>query len=387
MRVLEAYSIISRGFLAIGLLAVVSGCVEPGEKTGIGAATGGAIGAGLGAIVGNQVGSTGEGLVLGGLAGAGAGAAMGNSLEVQDQAIQQQDEALERQERVIMAQQREIQELRRLGSDRVSYKDSIDRELSRGTTTTSTTTAYNSGSYNSASTARSGYSGSAGTASSANAIRSGAIGAPAYNPPAASNTAPAYTPPVAYNGVSGSTAAAIKPIQMSSTAVKSNIASKPAVSERSIAPADMNASDPLDPTEVPEKGSYTWREPAKLAPVAKQQAAQAGSDSGSIGDSNASRAQADITSGSGAAALGGSAECQQAQQEADSASSAQDVADKLFHYRRALRLCPGSASFHNGLGEVYISLNRKEDAAFEFQEALKLDPSFSAAQSNLSRVQ
>ena len=60
------------------------------------------------------------------------------------------------------------------------------------------------------------------------------------------------------------------------------------------------------------------------------------------------------------------------------------MADKLFHYRRALRLCPDNALYHNGLGEIYRSLNRLDDAEYEFREALRLDPGFQTARENLS---
>ncbi len=62
------------------------------------------------------------------------------------------------------------------------------------------------------------------------------------------------------------------------------------------------------------------------------------------------------------------------------------LADKLFHFRRALRLCPDSADYHNGLGEVYLVLNRKNDAEFEFKEALRLNPSLYIAKKNLNMI-
>jgi tetratricopeptide (TPR) repeat protein len=78
-----------------------------------------------------------------------------------------------------------------------------------------------------------------------------------------------------------------------------------------------------------------------------------------------------------------SKECARAQNEVRAAFAAREVADKLFHYRRALRLCPDDPIYHNGLGEVYRSLARWEDAEFEFREALRLDPAFRPASDNL----
>jgi tetratricopeptide (TPR) repeat protein len=38
---------------------------------------------------------------------------------------------------------------------------------------------------------------------------------------------------------------------------------------------------------------------------------------------------------------------------------------------------------HNELGELYLRLGRKADAAAEFEAALRLNPNFSRAQRNL----
>jgi hypothetical protein len=79
-------------------------------------------------------------------------------------------------------------------------------------------------------------------------------------------------------------------------------------------------------------------------------------------------------------------DCVQAGQEASKATSSFELADKLFHLRRALRLCPDKAEYHNELGEVYSALNRKADAAFEFRETLRLDPDNQDARNNLQSL-
>jgi hypothetical protein len=119
--------------LSLSLVAAIatSGCTAPSETTGIGAATGGAIGAGLGAIIGSQTGDPGAGLVLGALAGSAGGGLVGNALQAQEEAIKTQDEAIERQERMISAQRRELNELRQMKGDvgpplRKSTADSSD---------------------------------------------------------------------------------------------------------------------------------------------------------------------------------------------------------------------------------------------------------------------
>lgn len=80
-------------------------------------------------------------------------------------------------------------------------------------------------------------------------------------------------------------------------------------------------------------------------------------------------------------------ECTKAQEEVELASKTDVLADKLFYYRKALRLCPESATYHNGLGEVFLTLNRKEDAEFEFKEALRIDSSLQVAERNLKILQ
>ena len=83
----------------------------------------------------------------------------------------------------------------------------------------------------------------------------------------------------------------------------------------------------------------------------------------------------------------GGSECNLAEKEMDQAATASESADKLFHYRRALRLCPSNPVYHNALGELYQKLRRTSDAKFEYQEALNVDPAFSKAKSNLESLQ
>lgn len=79
-------------------------------------------------------------------------------------------------------------------------------------------------------------------------------------------------------------------------------------------------------------------------------------------------------------------DCMQAEDEMNKAATTAENADKLFHYRRALRLCPNDPSYHNVLGELYLKLKRKSDAQYEFNEALTIDSNYQPAKENLSNL-
>jgi hypothetical protein len=76
-------------------------------------------------------------------------------------------------------------------------------------------------------------------------------------------------------------------------------------------------------------------------------------------------------------------ECETAASENRAATAATDPSDKLLHLRKALRLCPSNAELHHELGKVYSTMERTSDAENAFKEALKVDPTFSAAQQSL----
>jgi Flp pilus assembly protein TadD len=79
-------------------------------------------------------------------------------------------------------------------------------------------------------------------------------------------------------------------------------------------------------------------------------------------------------------------ECRDAAAEINSANMASELADKLFHYRRALRLCPTNSQFHAGLANVYLALDRRDDARFELEEALRLNPTNAEAKAQLDKL-
>ncbi len=80
-------------------------------------------------------------------------------------------------------------------------------------------------------------------------------------------------------------------------------------------------------------------------------------------------------------------DCVQAEGEFRTALRSEEAPEQLFHLRRALRLCPERAEFHNALGEVYVKLSRDSDATFEFGEALRIEPSNTTARANLQELQ
>jgi tetratricopeptide (TPR) repeat protein len=347
-------------------------CSEPREKTTTGAATGGLVGAGLGAIVGNQVGNTGEGLVLGALAGAGTGATVGNAFDGQDAIMRNQDEAIERQERMISAQQSEMEELRKLSQDQISFKSDLHRELAASDKS-------NKNDFNPA------------------------AGYKWPDRPRGEIRREGTTTTTAVNTNSAPTKAVIKPAVPTANSNTNSLASSK-LAERDLTPSAQMIPDrplPINDSANANKGSYSWRDTSVKDPsqdnsvsgsiqqnfkaITQVQVESDPVDSAKIDDQSVS-ANPIVEQQVNQVASVGSNDCAQGSNEARMAVSASETADKLFHYRRALRFCPDNADFHNGLGEVYISLNRAEDARYEFQEALRINPSHSAARANLSNL-
>jgi len=79
--------------------------------------------------------------------------------------------------------------------------------------------------------------------------------------------------------------------------------------------------------------------------------------------------------------------CNRAFYAFDAARKATDTEEAVSQYREGLRLCPGDDVGHHELGELYLRLGHKTEAAAEFTEALRLNPNFSRAQKNLEAAQ
>lgn len=323
--------------IALVAAIVCAGCTQPKQTTAIGSATGGAIGAGLGAIVGNQTGSTGGGIALGVAAGAATGALIGNAIQAQQETAQKQDEALERQDRLVRAQRQELNELRTIQSDSptVAPSRSSHRIPSHQTLSPEAQRKL------------------------AQLERRGP------NPISARSTSVAYAPP---------------PLKVNSEPL-----------------ARYNAESSAKPARTKAQPSSARRETtaslSKPQPDAVQPKAQAPVISDSA--SSTSIGEADILEDSGASdstatlaeepsAL--SSACSEASGEAQAAQAATETSQRLYHLRRAQRLCPTNGTFHADLGKVYLSMGRPSDARNEFNDALKLDPSLKTARDGLEEV-
>ena len=109
-------------FLALTLSACSS--VQIGQRES-GALIGGALGAGLGAIVGNQTGNSGAGVAIGSGVGLIAGGLIGNQIEKRDEAFRAKDVRISKQDQMISENQRLIQELRSKGVDAFQGKRGV----------------------------------------------------------------------------------------------------------------------------------------------------------------------------------------------------------------------------------------------------------------------
>lgn len=114
----QTTSRVVRGSLMLLMLALsLTACAGSINKATQGALAGAAVGAGSGAIVGNQTGHSGAGIAIGAGLGAIGGALVGNSLDRMDQENASLEGQLQKNQELLEENRRLIDELRSRGAD------------------------------------------------------------------------------------------------------------------------------------------------------------------------------------------------------------------------------------------------------------------------------
>ncbi len=304
--------------------------------TAAGAVTGMAIGGGLGAIIGSTSGDAGAGLLIGGAAGAATGGLIGKQFEEQKRLRDEQTEKLRAQEETIDSQKRQIEELRGTPSDHrragISTKSSVGSQRAR-----IQISSFNTSSRHGARTQT--------QLASARTI--------APQPVRKTQLTPEPALPKSTN-----------------IEAAAPIAELPAA--ETVSTASMPQEVAVEADELPAAKSEVI-ETAELPALETEKLSEAADIKATIGS------QAKMTAAS--------TECGQAQEEADRAKRAVSDADRLFYYRRALKLCPSEPRYHLEIGQVYAAIGRKEDAKFEFRQVLDLEPGNVQANQELSLLE
>ena len=341
--------------------------------TGVGASAGAVLGAGLGTIVGSSTGNAGEGFVVGSLAGAAAGGAIGNQFEVHEQQLISTEEELTRQREMIQNQQRDINELKR----------QLDDQFARNNRPSLADRSYRFDRYSGNPQAKplADFDSPRGVQDempSRSLQARPELRAPVRQlPPVRQSrsgddfsqilkprdTVPSDIAPMAKAGT------VKKPVQVVRQAEPELFEEEP---ESEVKPIEIDV-EPLDDIEAEAERIAAEIGRSKSVPAgAAISLGDEASDTLAAADESRGRLSVD------------NPQCTQAQQEAMKARNAVSDADKLFYYRRALRLCPERASYHLEIGRVYSSIGRLEDAKFEFRRALDLDPNNDEATKELS---
>lgn len=355
---------------SFSFLLCATACTTPGKTTGIGAAAGGVLGAGLGAIVGSQAGNAGAGVAVGATAGAATGALIANAVEGHNEQLASRDETIERQSQKIRMQDSQIQELRKISADDNSIKGRLGNSSKNWRLPTRQEieskiplrSASNQRTYPKAQSFAATHE-VARTIISEKSIeesQSDSAMAERFN----RQKTVGRTKAVEHNTYAAAAthqepnvdAEHLEPVIDSKLERKDNVAAyvtqpdQNKIQEKTI----INQVNAVEPT-LPEVQAAV--EPTTTTAT---------------------------TSALNLSAT--SPECKQAADEAKLSNQADESSDKLFHLRRALRLCPSESNLHVMLGELYIKLNRQNDAEFEFKEALKLDSLNVQAQQNLENL-
>lgn len=357
----------SKGVAGSAILALaLTACTEPRETTGIGAAAGGVLGAGLGAIIGSQTGDPGAGVIIGGLSGAAAGGGIGNALQAQEERSQGQEEELRRQNELIRAQSGEIDALRsaqdggispgargmlgRSGSAAsIARYDGIELKVPPGLVEPRSSRRGNSAAMHGRDQSRGigawRESALGSSLGSGEDFRTGEV--PRFA--GSSKLADGDIPPVRYDERSEQLTRDLHAAAEAGFGARANGGN-----------IEGSPSAPLESRDI---------EPV---PMVAEFESPSSTESGST---------------VAAYTPPGGPECEEAQREIEKGDLASELPDKLFHVRRALRLCPTHAEYHAQLGSIYLKLDREEDALFEFREAFRLNPALDEARREVARLE
>lgn len=357
--------VVTTAFSGISLLGCAEMGIDLGDEPTQGAVVGGAMGAGLGAIIGSQTGSAGAGLAIGGLVGAGTGAAIGSSLQERNEAMRAQEEQLERQQQRIAANRRAIEQLQAGRDPRTA---AVNRSFSSPAT------------------------------------GSGRVGA--------------ALSPVETSGIGTDRRAALKaaPPMLKAAPITSAPRSAATVTERELIPSERSSTEaiPSRSFESPKiveqartgslsvgvnssgnsrvAGTTIKAERERIeVPVVPEEIERISVDPESEAVEKVAEELPKFGGESGAITAGLQTgpkddDCLIADGELNLAAKAAASADKLFHQRKALRLCPNSARSHIAIAETYLSLGRRSDAEFELREALRIEPSNETAAAKLKEI-
>lgn len=351
--------------------------------TELSAATGGVVGGGVGTVVGSLWGGPVVGLVLGGLAGAGTGGLIGQGIEAQEAAISGQEETLARQHELLQSQKREVGDLKR--SMDSSHANALAQagpgSFSHSFSLSQTPSLPKPPQRNNVSNILTDYRGNPRAASwdASQARASLAEGQNGQEAPPQMNRIER-----SFEAVKPSSNAPVLP-----SITKSNLERK--VEARLEIPKAISSAINEEKRErfefknQPEVGA-TPSEKRQLSsgsglPLAVKPREQTSADS-----EKGLAAQTTVSSSRRPTLSVSDEGCTQAEQEVKRARNATSDADKLFYFRRALRLCPSHAGYHLETGRVYASIGRREDAESEFRQALDLDQNNEEVQGELEKL-
>jgi len=127
---MTSLSFLTRSLSLFVLLTLLHGCAAPLTTREKGVLAGGALGAGTGAIIGNQIGHQGAGAAIGGAFGALSGGLIGDQMYGQEMRQNDQSYEMERQRLELERQRLELEQLRRqrgYDSYEPNYADSYDQ--------------------------------------------------------------------------------------------------------------------------------------------------------------------------------------------------------------------------------------------------------------------